>query len=432
MSLILLSIAALAPVALAQDICSFNTFEASTWHASGADQYLEDWFKDHNYDEHDWLYKMDAETTGNGDGNSAVDCKNLYGSGTCAAPQVQCKDFTPNQYYYVRQMAAQFNQHLTTAHEWLQDYTIANALGIDQMISDLSVQDNNKDFMKLLISSFTGFASMAGSVMGAYPAAASVVGVIGGGMIVTNANYRFNTGVPTTDDIKRQVENWVAAYFWETRESIKKIQNRMFGGSEVDSDTDILDDLLNVVGQLGLDDSGYSSKISKVLSTGAFLVSVGESDITAAMETGFKMMKKRIIGNLLTASNIAVFKVRMNEEKYCQNYGDRYIDGNCYQLYHPVSGHMQPVDSNILNHLEFTYDIDPAALYVNTDRCDNSFQDGWNNRVGLEPDEFGYTPCFFDMIIMRAWEKDCVKSNWKYPDWWRHIQSDMPCRQGTS
>lgn len=72
-------------------------------------------------------------------------------------------------------------------------------------------------------------------------------------------------------------------------------------------------------------------------------------------------------------------------DKYCSGYGNRYIDGHSFMLYYPDRGHMKPVETNVLNKLEYTYGIDPAALYQNIDACDNSFDEGWNNGVELSP-----------------------------------------------
>ncbi|KAL5335220.1 hypothetical protein BJX70DRAFT_375817 [Aspergillus crustosus] len=123
----------------------------------------------------------------------------------------------------------------------------------------------------------------------------------------------------------------------------------------------------------------------------------------------------------------------MNEpDQYCNSYGDRFINGYCYQLYWTDGGHQKPVDANVLNKLEFKYGIDPAALYKNVDACDNNFDNGANNELSLADDENGYTPCFFNMIVIRTWEKDCVRVNPNFPSWWREIQSDYPCRKGAS
>ncbi|KAJ5383827.1 hypothetical protein N7517_001738 [Penicillium concentricum] len=433
-SLILLVVVffAPAPAVADDDICSLNPFEASTWSNSGASDWLENWFKDHDYDEHDWLYKMDAETTGDGDQNSVLDCKGLYSSGTCGGPEVQCKYFTPEQYFYVRQIAAQFNQYMTWAHEMLQDYTISDSLSLDQMISDLDVYNRNEGWMDNLLSTFISLTTIGG-VAAAHSSAgtADVLGVLGGALLFTSAN---NTpDQPSQADIKQKLEAWLEKYFWAVRDNLTKITNRMFGGNEIDSDTDVLDSFLDQLHALGLDNSGQQSKISQVLSSGAFLQSVTQSDITDAIEAGFQQMKKRIIGVLFTTSNVAVNKARMNDgDRYCNGYGNRYIDGHCFMLYYPDGGHMKPVDADVLNKLEFTYGIDPAALYQNVDACDNSFDDGWSNGVELSPDGNGYTPCFFNMIIMREWTGDCTKRNWKFPSWWREIRSDLPCPKGTS
>jgi hypothetical protein len=58
-SLIFLTVTSLAPSpAFADDgICSLNPYEASTWSNSGSGDWLESWFKDHNYDErwYSWI-----------------------------------------------------------------------------------------------------------------------------------------------------------------------------------------------------------------------------------------------------------------------------------------------------------------------------------------------------------------------------------------
>lgn len=84
-------------------------------------------------------------------------------------------------------------------------------------------------------------------------------------------------------------------------------------------------------------------------------------------------------------------------------------------LYDVDSGHMKPVNADVLKKLEYTLGIDLAALYQNVDACDNDFKDGWNNGVEFSPDESGHIPCFFHMTIMREWVGDSQKTNCKVP-----------------
>lgn len=92
-----------------------------------------------------WLREMDSATTDDGSGNSNLDCTDIN-SNSCQAPSIPCKDFTPFNYYYVRQMAAQVHAHMKLAHEQLQNFAIVESLGIDQIVNDftLPVDSPNK------------------------------------------------------------------------------------------------------------------------------------------------------------------------------------------------------------------------------------------------------------------------------------------------
>ena len=48
------------------------------------------------------------------------------------------------------------------------------------------------------------------------------------------------------------------------RDNLTKITTRIFGGSEVDRDTDILDSFLYQLHALGLNNPGQQSKISQI------------------------------------------------------------------------------------------------------------------------------------------------------------------------
>ncbi|KAL4861432.1 hypothetical protein BDV12DRAFT_204031 [Aspergillus spectabilis] len=276
--------------------------------------------------------------------------------------------------YIIRQAATQFNQYMTTAHEKLQDYSIADALSMDQMIFDLDVHNRNEAFIDGILSTFVGLATIRGVVSGKGSTGdADGLGVIGGAMVI----YR----VKATSG--KKMEAWFKNYFWNVRENLKNITNRMFGGDQVDSDNDVLDPLLDQLHALGMPDDGWNSKISKVLSTGAFLQSVGDSDITDAIEACFQQMRKRLIGTLFTASNVVSNKARMEDgDEYCSGYGNCYIDSHYYMLYFPDNGHMKPVDADVLNKLEYTYGVDPAALYLNATPATTASRTagvtGWN------------------------------------------------------
>ncbi|KAL5334197.1 hypothetical protein BJX70DRAFT_402796 [Aspergillus crustosus] len=156
--------AAPSPAFAQDDICNLGVHDPGTWDASKTGEWLENWFKEHNYDEHDWLRKMDIEVTGNGEGNSILDCKGLYGAGTCYGPQNKCNTYDPKQFFYVRQVAAQFNQYLTWAHEMLQDYSISNGFALDGLITDLDIYKDvrNGDWLTQWLTTFSSRVRVQG------------------------------------------------------------------------------------------------------------------------------------------------------------------------------------------------------------------------------------------------------------------------------
>ncbi|KAL4876494.1 hypothetical protein BJY04DRAFT_222975 [Aspergillus karnatakaensis] len=425
-----------------KDVCSLNPFDKGTWWDSGARTYLDEWFKNHDGDEHDWLYKMDVETT-NGAGNSVLDCKPLGAQGTCGSPETQCQFFTPNSYFYIRQMAANFNQYLTWTHEVLQDFAISETLGLDEMVSDLNVYVSNETWLDNLLRTFAAVFSISDKFIKqgkGYGLLADGMGVIGGIINIASANN--SPGYPTAQELKEKVENVLKAFFDGTKENLQNIQNRMFGGDQVDAETDILDAFTAQLGDMGFPLEG-ESKISQVFSSGAFLESMSRSDISDGIDAGFAHMKHALIGALFKASNIFVWGVRMWEpEKFCQNYGDRQIGDWCYNLYYLDGMEQKQVDPDVLNKLEFKYNLDPRALYTNVEKCNNAHNaEGYEgpHKLGMESDENGYTACFFQIDLIKAWEVDCFEGNEDgYPDyyaeWYRtgRRDDDLICRKGAS
>ncbi|KAL5337435.1 hypothetical protein BJX70DRAFT_369872 [Aspergillus crustosus] len=263
---------------------------------------------------------------------------------------------------------------------------------------------------------------------------------IGGAINIYAANN--SPGYPTAQELKEKIEHVLKAFFDGTQQSLENIQNRMFGGDQVDAETDILDAFTSQLRDLGHPTEG-NSKISQVLSSGAFLESVAQSDISDSIRAGFDHMKHGLIGSFFKASNIFVWGVRMWEpEKFCQNYGDRLIGDWCYNLYYIDGKDQKQVNPDVLNKLEFKYLVDPKALYMNVDACNNAHNaEGYEgpHKLGLESDENGYTPCFFQMDIIKAWDVDCRQGNLDtWPDYYAQYQStgrrddDLVCRQGAS
>ncbi|KAL5339994.1 hypothetical protein BJX70DRAFT_362449 [Aspergillus crustosus] len=429
---------------VAQDdsnVCSLNPFDKGTWWDSGARTYLDKWFKDHNGDEHNWLYKMDAETTADGQGNSVLDCTNIEGQGTCGGPEVQCRFFTPKSYFYIRQMAAQFNQYMTWAHELLQDYAISETLGMDALVDDLNVYVADETAIDNMLRSFAAAFSIGDKISKqGNGVIGDFFGIFGGITAIAAAN---NTpDEPSVADLKKAVEAWLGKYFWAVRDSITKITNRMFGGNQLDSGSDILDGLIEQFQALGIPTDG-DSKISKILSSGAFLEQISQSDIAAGINAGFTQIKHHLIGVLFQTSHVFVKGVRMNEpDKYCQSYGDRNINGWCYRLFYLDGNTQKPVDDGIMEKLEFTYHVDPTAFYTNILRCKNNFDSAPEN-INPGADEWGYSPCFFPINLVEYWEVDCMGSDQgAWPDYYKKWFEDATgghnqvgpvyCRDGAS
>ncbi|KAL5335326.1 hypothetical protein BJX70DRAFT_375550 [Aspergillus crustosus] len=408
------------------NICGHDGHDPNAWGDSGAKYYLLDWFQRHNDDEHDWLTKMDQETTGNGNQPSGLDCKGLYAQNSCPIPTVQCNDFTPQHVWWVRQMAAQFNQYMSWMHETLQDYTIANSLAIDQIVNDMDVYDRFAEATAdRILLSLLSFASLAGGVVAFSSTIGSLaIGAMGSAMVFTSANNTPNQ--PSTDDLARWLENWLEQYFWNVRDHLTKITNRMFGGDEVDSDTDILDGYISaMVGSEGLSPGGYKSKILQVFNSGAFLQSISQSNVQDAIDYGFQLMRKRLVATMLYLEDIVVETWRLDEshkDEYCNEYGYRYLYGWCFRLarLHPDKDRLVLMTkTDIYNKLEFTYGIDPADLYNNVNDCDNQITEESMTNPAIGEDSWGYPKCFFPLIIHKSWGKDCYYRNDNFPDWYK-------------
>jgi len=81
---------------------------------------------------------MDRLTTGDGTGASILRCDSVPGD--CPMPSIQCQDFTPPGYYYIRRAIAELYLAFETAQQQLVAETIVEGLGIAQMVQDFGVK----------------------------------------------------------------------------------------------------------------------------------------------------------------------------------------------------------------------------------------------------------------------------------------------------
>jgi hypothetical protein len=128
---------------------------------------------------------------------------------------------------------------------------------------------------------------------------------------------------------------------------------------------------------------------------------LSESDVSSAIDQGFKQMKIGMIGNLLAGLNVHVVHNSAISEGDCKDYGMRYVDGACDYLWivKPGLTYAEKVDWQWLQKLEFDYGFNIQEFYKNVDDC--------NNGSPAKNLSYGgtYPSCMFSMKVIKTSSK---------------------------
>ncbi|KAK4928632.1 hypothetical protein LTR49_004755 [Elasticomyces elasticus] len=385
-------------VSRADDVCANAKgdliFQRASWAPSGASIFLDSFLAENGTT--DWLHKMDISTTGDGTGTSTLNCNGIV-TNTCRAPDLDCKTFTPPEYFFVLTASANANAFFGLLHKKLVDDVISDGLGIDAIIQDFgpdataaTEEPSNNIITKILkliapVGSIgdkvskqaTGKSSEdispnapllifgavrktilppsqnlrlaclrlpglstrietwnAATLKSKFPDA---LGAAGGVINLIAAAIDFNSKVlpeAKIEDLKVQAELLLKETFDSSQTTLSKVLSQLFGGA---GDAD----LVKINGALRQatgtsDNPAVENVIAQIFDSGVFLnvPSDVDSDLSAGISDGFKVINQQIIAGVLAAQNIFVFEntARTNQDDCQKDKTGRLVDGTCFTL----------------------------------------------------------------------------------------------------
>ncbi|KAK4953614.1 hypothetical protein LTR10_008217 [Elasticomyces elasticus] len=426
-------------VSRADDVCANAKgdliFQRASWAPSGASIFLDSFLAENGTT--DWLHKMDISTTGDGTGTSTLNCNGIV-TNTCRAPDLDCKTFTPPEYFFVLTASANANAFFGLLHKKLVDDVISDGLGIDAIIQDFgpdataaTEEPSNNIITKILkliapVGSIgdkvskqaTGKSSENISpnapllIFGAKSKFPDALGAAGGVINLIAAAIDFNSKVlpeAKIEDLKVQAELLLKETFDSSQTTLSKVLSQLFGGA---GDAD----LVKINGALRQatgtsDNPAVENVIAQIFDSGVFLnvPSDVDSDLSAGISDGFKVINQQIIAGVLAAQNIFVFEntARTNQEDCQKDKTGRLVDGTCFTLEKRViadqacQADSAPINGDVAARFP-THDIDLANFYKSVKTCNNG------NNGDTSDDGSGFSHCTFSIIpFVSAKDKAC-------------------------
>ncbi|KAK3666422.1 hypothetical protein LTR22_002727 [Elasticomyces elasticus] len=323
-------------------------FQRASWAPSGASIFLDSFLAENGTT--DWLHKMDISTTGDGTGTSTLNCNGIV-TNTCRAPDLDCKTFTPPEYFFVLTASANANAFFGLLHK----------KGVINLIA-AAIDFNSKVLPEAKI-----------------------------------------------EDLKVQAELLLKETFDSSQTTLAKVLSQLFGGA---GDAD----LVKINGALRQatgtsDNPAVENVIAQIFDSGIFLnvPSDVDSDLSAGISDGFKVINQQIIAGVLAAQNIFVFEntARTNQDDCQKDKAGRLVDGTCFTLEKRViadqacQADSAPINGDVAARFP-THDIDLANFYKSVKTCNN------DNNGDTSDDGSGFSHCTFSIIpFVSAKDKPC-------------------------
>jgi hypothetical protein len=169
---------------------------------------------------------MDTNTTFDGSQPSGLDCSTLQ-SGSCVAPSnVQCQNFTPPAYYFIRWIASGVLEHMRKAKDQLTRQVIINGLSVGAISTDFPVpvttEDSLKDVLTIISPILGEFGTVAGGGVG------TAVSLLSSGVSVVN-NGITPPQILDTADFKDKTEEFLGQVFDRTQTFFDDLLKDIFG-----------------------------------------------------------------------------------------------------------------------------------------------------------------------------------------------------------
>ncbi|KAK5733732.1 hypothetical protein LTR17_009436 [Elasticomyces elasticus] len=392
-------------------------FQRASWAPSGASIFLDSFLAENGTT--DWLHKMDISTTGDGTGTSTLNCNGIV-TNTCRAPDLDCKTFTPPEYFFVLTASANANAFFGLLHKKLVDDVISDGLGIDAIIQDFgpdataAIEEPSNNIITKILKLIAPVGSIGDKVSkqatkSKFPDA---LGAAGGVINLIAAAIDFNSKVlpeAKIEDLKVQAELLLKETFDSSQTTLAKVLSQLFGGA---GDAD----LVKINGALRQatgtsDNPAVENVIAQIFDSGIFLnvPSDVDSDLSAGISDGFKVINQQIIAGVLAAQNIFVFEntARTNQDDCQKDKTGRLVDGTCFTLEKRViadqacQADSAPINGDVAARFP-THDIDLANFYKSVKTCNNG------NNGDTSDDGSGFSHCTFSIIpFVSAKDKPC-------------------------
>lgn len=271
--------------------------------------------------------------------------------------------------YFIRVAATNAHDFFTAAHETLQDTVITDILKIDKILADFVAKPDDPDTtadsisaaFTVLQTAFSITNKLVGAAVPEIGVVSTGIEMIGGVFEQANALASLPGGDSaeiSIDDIKQQVEAFLATTFNSFNDNIAALNSALFGGPNSGVDLDKLASFVNGIkpGQSNtpvqchgcgghglpvqnfrrdsvLDDS-ISNPIAKFFDTGIFLQPLSQDPLKDSIKDAFDLINQQLAVTVLAAQNFFVFlDTDIQSEDACLKIeGASFISNQCYTL----------------------------------------------------------------------------------------------------